>query len=102
MDAVGNQSFRCSDRALVRWFRKSRNTWKGKAVVLRKTIKGLKRCVADVQDSRANWKQRAQAAESALSQSQQEVARLQAEREHLEQTLTAEREKKARARRTNS
>jgi chromosome segregation ATPase len=102
MDALGNQSFGCSDRVLTRWFRKSRNTWKGKAIVLRKTIKGLKRCVADVKDSRANWKLRAQAAESALSQSQQELARLQAERERLEQTLAAEREKKARGPRTNS
>lgn len=54
-------------RILVRSFRLSRDQWKAKSVHLKVEVKRLKVNVHDVQQSRAAWRQRAEAAERELA-----------------------------------
>ena len=53
-------------RILVRSFRASRDRWKAKAGRLKTEVKRWKVSVPDVQQSRARWRQRAEAAEQEL------------------------------------
>lgn len=94
MDAASQKTFLCSDSILSRWFLRSRNGWKAKALKLRKTVKRLGRRVSDVSGSRDGWKQRASAAEAGWVASQRELARLKAERESLQQALAEAQKKK--------
>lgn len=102
MDAAAPTAFVCSDKILARYFLRSRNGWKAKTLMLRKKVKHLGRRVTDASESRDGWKERARLAEAALVASRQEVARLLAEREGLQQALTEAQEKKARSQRTTS
>ena len=54
-------------RILARSFRLSRDKWKAKSVQMTEDVKRLKVSVYDVQQSRATWRQRAEAAESELA-----------------------------------
>ena len=47
-------------RVLARFFRKSRDNWKGKYQQLKQKFKRLQVQVCDVRESRAMWKERAQ------------------------------------------
>ena len=90
------KTFVCNDGILARYFLGSRNAWKAKTRMLRIKVKNLKRRVVDVSESREAWKDRARKAESALEEAQVELARLQVERECLEQALDESRKKKSR------
>lgn len=61
-------------RILVRSFRASRDRWKAKAVRIKTDVKRLKVSVHDVQQSRAMWRQRAEAAEQELVALREQMA----------------------------
>lgn len=61
-------------RILVRSFRSSRDKWKAKSGQMKVEVKRLKVNVHDVQQSRAMWRQRAEAAESELAALQARMA----------------------------
>ena len=63
-------------RILVRSFRSSRDKWKAKSGHMKAEVKRLKVNVSDVQQSRATWRQRAEAAESELAAMQARRAAL--------------------------
>ena len=63
-------------RILVRSFRASRDKWKAKSGQLKVEVKRLKVNVYDVQQSRATWRQRAEAAERELAAMQARLAAL--------------------------
>ena len=68
--AVGGgevREFLSPSRILVRSFRASRDKWKAKSGRMKADVKRLKVNVSDVQQSRATWRQRAEAAESELA-----------------------------------
>ena len=59
-----------------RSFRASRDKWKAKSGHMKAEVKRLKVNVSDVQQSRATWRQRAEAAESELAALQARMADL--------------------------
>ena len=63
-------------RILVPSFRASRDKWKAKSGQMKAEVKRLKVNVYDVQQSRATWRQRAEAAESELAALQARMAAL--------------------------
>jgi septal ring factor EnvC (AmiA/AmiB activator) len=73
--AASEGGFKSPVRMLVRFFRRSQQQWKQKALQRRAEIKGLQRKVRDLDSSRAGWKAKAQ--------------RLEADRRELEQRLRA-------------
>jgi chromosome segregation ATPase len=70
--------FKSPLRMLVRFFRRSRNNWKGKYVAAKTQIKRYKNQAADARRSREQWKAKAQLLEA-------EVQRLESERDGWEQ-----------------
>ena len=63
-------------RILVRSFRASRDKWKAKSGHMKVAVKRLKVNVSDVQQSRATWRPRAEAAERELAAMQARLAAL--------------------------
>jgi septal ring factor EnvC (AmiA/AmiB activator) len=62
--------------ALIWFFRKSRNGWKGKHQELRATVKGLKNQIAAVTKSREQWRMKAEQASERVSALEAEIREL--------------------------
>jgi chromosome segregation ATPase len=98
MEATGQEAssarrcgFKSPLRLLLRFFRKSRDQWKDKAIERRAKLKDLEDKVRDIDRSRAGWKSKAQqlgAAQKALEERvrvlEDERAQLRAKIEELE------------------
>jgi len=84
------RGFKSPIRLLTRFFRKSQQKWKKKALERRAKIKGLEHKVREIDTSRAGWKNKAQqleadkkSLEERLRQVEAERARVQAQMEEL-------------------
>ena len=75
----GTQELHEPTRALIWFFRKSRDLWKSKYQDLKATVKGYKNRIADLTKSREQWRVKAEQAGERLSALEAEVAGLRAE-----------------------
>ena len=78
-------------RVLARFFRKSRDNWKGKYQRVKQEFKRLQVQVCDVRQSRETWKQRAKASRVRADALEQEVAGLKVRLAAQEQTVEKKR-----------
>src|SRR3954447_24951799 len=74
-----SQGYTSRAGALVWFFRKSRDRWKSKHQELKATVKGYKNRIADVTESREQWKLKAEEAAARLAEVEAEVAVLRGE-----------------------
>ena len=74
-------------RVLARFFRKSRDNWKGKYQRVKQEFKRLQVQVCDVRQSRETWKERAKASQVLADALEKEVAELKARLAAQEQTV---------------
>ena len=65
--------------ALIWFFRKSRDGWKRKYQELKATVKGYKNRIADLTQSREQWRLKAEQASARLSALEAETAELRAQ-----------------------
>ena len=73
MDCKSIDQFTSPTRKLLRFFRSSRDRWKGKCIELRRQHKKLQNQCRAVEKSRQTWRQRAQHAEQQLAELQVEL-----------------------------
>lgn len=78
-------------RVLARFFRKSRDNWKGKYQRVKQEFKRLQVQVSDVRRSRAMWKERAKASCNRTVVLEKEVAALKVRLAAQEQTVEKKR-----------
>jgi hypothetical protein len=71
--------------ALIWFFHKSRDRWKGKYQDLKATVKGYQNRIADLTKSREQWRLKAEQAGVQLSASEAEIAALRAQIAVLEE-----------------
>ena len=74
------KTYKSPQRKLVKFFEKSRDSWKAKCREAKRTVKRLKNRIRFLQQSKDQWKDRVRGLES-------EIARLNAEKQSLEQEL---------------
>ncbi len=74
-------------RVLARFFRKSRDNWKGKYQRIKQEFKRLQVQVSDVRQSRETWKERAKASRVRADALEKEVVELKARLALQEQTV---------------
>jgi chromosome segregation ATPase len=94
MEAIGQEvleravevqdGFKSPLRMLARFFRKSQQQWKKKALERRTKIKNLEHKVRDIDTSRTGWKNKAQQLEADKKSLQERLHRLEAERAQLQ------------------
>jgi|SRR6516162_11842476 hypothetical protein len=85
--ASAREAYKSRPGALIWFFRKSRDQWKGKYQELKGTVKGFKNQLAAVTKSREQWRLRAE-------QAGQRLAVLEAEAAALRAQVAAKEEKK--------
>jgi hypothetical protein len=90
------ETFKSPVRLLVRFFRKSRQRWKQKALRRRAKMKNLEHKVRDIDTSRTNWKNKAEQLKIANQALEERLRVSQAERERLQGQLQEFASKKAR------
>lgn len=91
----GQGSFRSPLRLLVRFFRKSQQGWKTKAIERRAKIKELEHKVRDIEKSRANWRNKAQQGASVQKTLEERLRVIEAERDRLQAKVEELESKKA-------
>ncbi len=74
-------------RVLARFFRKSRDNWKGKYQRVKREFKRLQVQVCDVRHSRETWKERAKASRVRADALEKELAELKVRLAAQEQTV---------------
>ena len=76
------KTYKSPQRKLVKFFEKSRDSWKAKCREAKRTVKRLKNRIRFLQQSKGEWKNRAQNLEC-------EIQRLNVEKESLTEELEA-------------
>jgi|SRR6266853_1145846 len=94
--ATTRGTFKSPLRLLVRFFRKSQQLWKQKALQRRAKINDLQHKVRDKDASRACWKTKAQQLEAAKKVLEERLCVVEAERERLQGQVKELESKKAR------
>jgi chromosome segregation ATPase len=87
--------FKSPVRALVRFFRKSQQKWKKKALTRRAKIKDLQHKVRDIDASRTGWKSKVEQLESAKEDLAERLRVAEAERVRLQAKVQEYESKKA-------
>jgi hypothetical protein len=76
LPAAAREDYESRPGALVWFFQKSRNNWKAKYRALKASVKGLKNQLAAVTRSRADWRDKAEAAGRRAAALEAELAAL--------------------------
>jgi septal ring factor EnvC (AmiA/AmiB activator) len=87
--------FKSPLRLLLRFFRKSQQQWKDKAIERRAKIKDLEHKVRDIDKSRAGWRSKAQQLDAAQKTLAERLRVVEAERDHLQAQVEELASKKA-------
>lgn len=91
----GMDGFKSPLRLLVRFFRKSQQKWKQKALERRAKLKSLEHKVRDLDSSRTSWKNKAQQLEADKKDLEQRLRQAEAERTQLQAKVEESESKKA-------
>jgi hypothetical protein len=87
--------FKSPIRTLVRFFRKSQQRWRKKAIERRAKIKSLEHKVRDIDTSRAGWKSKALQLEADKQRLEEQLRAMEAERAHGQAQAEQDESKKA-------